>query len=386
MRGLRLLGAVGVLVAAVAGCNGPSTSSSGKPKEYLIGLIMPQTGSNAPYGADQVRASEWSVADINAKGGVNGTPLKLVEEDSQADPKRAITAFDKVVSVDKAPVVISAWSSVIKALAPMAEQNKVLLLSVGSNDPTIKKLGKYTRTAYPLADVDIAALAKYSATELGKKRAGLIYINNDTGKFAAEVYKKVFEANGGQVVVHESHEPDAVDYSTQIAKIKQANPDIIHFQSLTTEMVQIVLQIRQAGITTQLTTYSAEYPALVDRAPTASEGLLYTNLAPSGGDAYTTYLERWKKDVGRAPNGTPYTLYLYDAPYIIRDAIAYLEKNGLPYNADNLLKAIKDVKTFDLPLTGKTTFEDDGSVIKPVYIKRIHDKKFEVFKVLPVGY
>jgi branched-chain amino acid transport system substrate-binding protein len=48
-------------------------------KETLkFGLAMPLSGSQALYGADQVKAAQWAVADINAKGGVNGKQLEMI--------------------------------------------------------------------------------------------------------------------------------------------------------------------------------------------------------------------------------------------------------------------------------------------------------------------
>lgn len=358
-----------------------------KPDEYQFGLIMPMTGSNATFGNDQVKGALWGVEDVNAAGGIDGVPIKAITEDSQADPKRAITAYQKVTNVDKVPIVVTAWSAVVKAVAPMAEQEKTLTFSIGANDPKIKELGNYTRTAYPLADVDITALANYTYEKLGKKKAAVIYIANDSGKFAADLYKETFEAAGGKVVAFESHEPEKLDFAAQLSKIKQANPDVIHIQSLVGETPQIVLQARERGIDALLTSYSAaENVELLKKAGTAAEGLIYTNLAatPELNPKMQVYLDRWETEEGRLPNGAQYTYYLYDTAFLLKAVIEEVNRSGKALTGENALQALKDLGSIDLPLTGKIIFNEDGSVSKPVYIKKIENGEFKLVEILEV--
>src|ERR1700761_494049 len=85
-----------------------------------FGLAMPLSGGQALYGQDQVKAAQWAVAAINAAGGVNGKKLDMIVLDTQADPQLGIQAANRLISVEKVPAFISAWSSVVKAIAPVA--------------------------------------------------------------------------------------------------------------------------------------------------------------------------------------------------------------------------------------------------------------------------
>jgi branched-chain amino acid transport system substrate-binding protein len=161
-----------------------------------FGVAMPLTGSQALFGVDFVTAAKWAVADINAKGGVEGHPLEMVVLDTQAEPQTGISAVNRLIHVDKVPVFVTAWSGVVKAVAPIANREKVLAFSVGANSPEIAKLGEYVFTTYPLADVDIDALARYTFKNLGKKRAAVLYINNESGVEGARTYRAAFELAG----------------------------------------------------------------------------------------------------------------------------------------------------------------------------------------------
>ena len=117
---------------------------------FRFGLAMPLTGSQALYGQDQVKAAEWAVAEINKAGGINGKKLEMTVLDTQADPQLGIQMANRLVSVEKVPVFVTAWSAVVKAVAPVANDNRVVELSVGANSPDIAKLGDYVYTTFPL--------------------------------------------------------------------------------------------------------------------------------------------------------------------------------------------------------------------------------------------
>src|SRR5678815_1019348 len=178
----------------------PGAALAQAPSTYKFGLAMPLSGSQALYGTDQVKAAQWAVDAINAKGGINGKKLEMITLDTQADPQVGINAVNRLVSVDKVPVFITAWSSVVRAVAPIANDNKVVELSIGANSPDIAKLGDYVYTTFPLADVDVSAVARYAVQKIGAKKAAVVYINNDTGIVAAQVYRDSFTKAGGEVV------------------------------------------------------------------------------------------------------------------------------------------------------------------------------------------
>ena len=302
-------------------------------KEALkFGLAMPLSGSQALYGADQVKAAQWAVADINAKGGVNGKQLEMILVDTQADPQMGINAVKRLTSVDKVPVFITAWSSVVKAVAPIANRDKVLELSVGANSPDIAKLGDYVYTTFPLAEVDVSSLAKYTFTTLGKKTAAVMYINNDSGVEGAAIYKSVFEKAGGKVVAYEAYDAKATEFTGALLKVKASNAEIIHIQGLVADLPQVIAQMRQLGLQQRVSTYSAGYnPKVIEQLGAAAEGLIVTSLAPGVTDNPNVgpFINRWKDTEKRVPNGLPYTQYLYDGPYLVAELYKWIEKNKL---------------------------------------------------------
>ncbi len=355
----------------------PAWAQSGATLKF--GLAMPLTGSQSSYGKDQIKAAEWAVADINAKGGVNGKKLEMIVLDTQADPTVGINAVNRLINVDKVPVFVTAWSAVVKAVAPIANREKVLELSIGANAPEIAKLGDYVYTAAPLADVDIKALAKYTYGTLGKRRVAIMYVNNDTGVTAAAEYRKAFEGAGGKIVAYEAYDPKATDFTGALLKVRTADPEMIHLHGLVADMPVVIAQMRQLGMNQRVTTYAGGYnPQMIEKTGKGAEGLIVTSLAPDATQNPNVgpYLERWKKAENRIPNGLPYTQYLYDAPYLVAALYGYLDQNKLPATGENLRKALLEVKTFDLPMTGKLVVNADHTVHKPVNLLTVQNGTF----------
>lgn len=365
-----------LMLASIAAALGAAPALA---QTLKFGLAMPLTGSQSSFGKDQIKAAEWAVADINAKGGVNGKKLEMIVLDTQGDATLGINAVNRLVNVDRVPVFVTGWSAVVKAVAPIANREKVLELSIGANSPDIAKLGDYVYTAFPLADVDIAAVADYTFKTLGKKRVAVIYINNETGIEAAKVYRTQFEKSGGQIVAYETYDPKATDFTGALLKVRAANPEMIHLHGLVAEMPLVIAQMRQLGMTQRVTSYAGAYnPQMVEKAGKGAEGLIVTSLAPDErqNPNVAGYLERWKKAENRIPNGLPYTQYLYDSAYLVAALYDHLEKNKLPATGENMRRALLTVKTFELPMTGKLVINEDHTVRKPVNLLTVQDGKF----------
>ena len=351
---------------------------------FTFGVALPTTGSAAPFGLDQVQALEWAIADINAKGGAGGRRLNPVILDTQARPQVGIDVVTRLVSVEKVPVLITGFSAVVAAVAPIVNRSNVLAFVIGANSPRIATMGDYVYTTYPLADVDVTLLAKYAREELKKTNAAVIYLNDESGVYGARVFRESFEKLGGKIVANESYEPNSTDYTGAILKIRAANPEIVHLQGNAGDSPQAIAQLRQLGIKVPITSYTAAYnPQMVKQLGVQADGLIVASLAPGVADlpAVAAYVERWKKEKNREPNNLPGTQYVHDGAYIIKALVEHLDKTNTPLTGPNLRKALLEVKTFQLPLTGEVTINENHTVLKPVYLLEVKRGAFVPIRV-----
>ncbi len=364
----------GLLTGAAALAGAGALPVHAADPTFRFGLALPLTGPQALYGADQITAAQWAVADINKSGGINGKKFDVLVLDTQADPQVGIQAASRIVNVDKLPVFIIAWSDVVKAAAPIANDSKTTALVVGANSPNIAKLGPYVYTTFPLADIDIPALVQFLVQQRHKKRAAVLFVNNEIGIAGSDIYRDAFTKLGGQVVAFEAYDSKATDFTGAILKLRAANPDTIHIQGQVSDTPQIIAQMRQLGLNQTVTSYSAIFnPQFIKALGAAAEGVIATSLAPDPQDSpkVAAYVDRWKKEKGREPNGLPYTEYLYDAPYLIADVFRAMDKAGTPLTGENFRAEMLKIGTFDSPLTGSTTILPDHTVKKPVYLMEV---------------
>lgn len=346
---------------------------------FDYGLVLPLTGGAAPFGLDQVKAHMWAVEEINSAGGVAGRKLRPIVLDSQAKPEVGVSAVTRLASVERVPMFVTAFSAVVAAVAPIANRNKVLELSVGANSPRISTLGEYVYTTYPLADVDVTLLAKYAYQKIGARRAAAIFVNDESGIYGAQVFRDAFKKFGGDVAAFESYEPTATDYTGAVLKIRAANPEVIHLHGNASDTPIALGQLRQLGITVPVTTNTAGYnPELISKIGKAADGLIIATLAPGSKDSprVEKYVKRWQSEENRIPNNMPNTQFVHDSAYVVKALVERCDKEGKALTGENLRAALLNIRTFNLPLTDAVTIQDNHTVTKPVYLIGVKDAKF----------
>lgn len=371
-----LIGAVIVIVLAAFACACLDKQPT-ESEEIKIGAIFPLTGEGAKYGEDAKLGIDLAVEEINAAGGIKGKKIQVVYEDSQAAPSQGVAAIQKLITVDKVPVIIGAMaSSVTLAIAPIAEENKVVLLSPASSAATITEAGDYIfRNEFSDA-YGGKAQAELTWDELGIRDVAILYVNNDYGVGVADTFKKTFESLGGNITAVEVFEQGATDFRTQLTKIKDSNPEAIFLIGYK-ETILILKQAKELGIETQiLSTPMFEDPEILEKVGDLAEGVIYIYYGgfdpKSEEEQIKVFVSSFNEKYGREPGY--YTALSYDATKIISVAI---EKGG--FNSEGIKSALYDIK--DYPgLTGSTSFDENGDVIKPVTLKTVKDGKFVEYK------
>jgi branched-chain amino acid transport system substrate-binding protein len=366
---------------ALTACGGESGSGGGNgegEETYRLGVAMALSGANAALGQDFVRFMEYAAEDVNEQYADEGFQIELVSEDTQATAEVGLNALNKLATVEEVPAVLTAWSGVVKAMAPASEDLGVALFNVGANSPELEGAGANLRNFFPLSSVDVRAMANYMAEDQGAETAGIIRVNNATGEGAAKIYEEAFEEAGGEVVAVETIEQDAVDASSQVAKVLAEDPDTVHVQALLGEFSAIFKALDEQGYEGQVTTYSGggEAVAVREAAGDSMNDVLYTTLrtADVTSPEVTELIDRFREDHGREPAGISYDVFMYDSIFFYAEIIKQLRDRDQDVTGENILALVDDVQTFEnLPLQGSTTFTDEGTVIKDVVIKRVED-------------
>jgi branched-chain amino acid transport system substrate-binding protein len=209
-----------------------------------IGVTQPLTGAFAASGNYVTEGARLAEAAINASGGVLGRKIQLVVEDNKSNPTEAVATAEKLISKDKVPVMMGAWSSTLTlAVMPKLMEYQVPMLVETSSSGKITVSGNpYIFRISPTSEMEAKAFAGY-VKQLGIKKADFLATNNDFGLGASKEFAEMLKANGGTVGVVETMDPKATDFSAQLAKIKASGGDTLF---VTTAVEQVTLILKQA--------------------------------------------------------------------------------------------------------------------------------------------
>jgi len=161
--------------------------------EVKVGAITPLSGKLSVYGEGFQQAMLLALEEVNAEGGVKGSPMRIVFEDNNSTAAGSVSAIQKLITIDKLPILFGpAASSNYLAVCPIAQQNKTILIAAESAAAEISKCGSYNFRVFPsdaLQGIGVAELTH----SLKLDQVVLTYINNDWGVGLAEIFKKKYE-------------------------------------------------------------------------------------------------------------------------------------------------------------------------------------------------
>lgn len=287
-----------------------------------IGALVPLTGKFANLGEDIRNGLELAREDIKENKGVD---FEIVYEDSAADPKVALPAAQKLITVDKVQFVFGGpGSSGNLAVAPLFEQNQVIFTAISAT-PKLNEAGEYIFKVHP----DIEGEVTRSATRMhgeGFKAVGVIYDSaSDTQTVGQAVFSDTFKKLGGQVVLAEGYDSKTItDFRTILTKIKSKNPDALYFLAIEKVAGTAVKQAREVGLARPIYGWSPfESEEFLKVAGESAEGVVITGMpfsCDSGTEAMKNYCERYTTAYGgRTP--LQYSAHAYDLLSILVDVI-----------------------------------------------------------------
>jgi len=343
-----------ILAFFLAGCVQEQPQEQGVIK---IGVIAPLTGPAAEYGVATQKALLLAEKQVNDAGGINGKRIELFFEDDECEPAKAITAFNKLAKVDGIRIIAgTVCSSVTLALAPLAEENSVLLISSGSSNPRISCAGDYIFRTWPSDALQGKFLAQFVEENFQGKSVAIIYMNNDYGAGL----KGAFEENfSGKIVSAESFEQGATDFRAQLAKTAEAKPDIIFLASYAKEIGRILKQSEELGINAQfIGGEGTKDQSVLDAAGNAAEGIIGTIPHAENSAAREKFISDFNKEYGTEPGITADAAY--DIIGLLKVAIG---KCGSADSTECLKNALYAIKNYD-GASGKISFDGKGDVQK----------------------
>ena len=377
------------LAASMIGCERiqkiiePPTQSEGLSGEISIGVVLPQTGDLGPgeFGPGALvmeNSFNMALEEINQSQLLGDASLKFIIEDDMSTVDGAVAAFNKLIHQDKVSVILGVWTShVAKSVFPIAQENQVVAFSPVVVASGLTAIGEFIFRASHSTDVLIPEGIRVTQEKLGYQRVATIA---DTVDFASrisdEVHRKVFAENGIEVLTTEAFETGETDFSTQLTRIKEMEPDAIFVSAQQIEVIKILTQGRELGIPTDIPFIS--HVLSIDEirsAGAAAEGAItftsWVSTADTPGNQ--AFVQNYTEKYGMEPS--VWAAQPYAAVYILAEAI----RNAQSTDSEAIAAALAEIRDFDTIL-GKFSFDANGDAIYDPVVLIVKNGRLEVFE------
>lgn len=338
-----------------------------------LGFIGPLTGDAANIGQNAMAAVTLAVEEVNAAGGINGRSLEIIYEDGACMGKEATNAANKLIHVDKVPVIIGGvCSGETAAFAGAAEQSGTVTLSFCSSAPSISQAGDYIFRNYPSDLFQGVYAAQYIKNTLEKSKAAVLFVKSEWGSGLKDVFVDEFQGLGGTVVLAEGYDQTSRDLRTQLTKIKAAEPEILYFLGYSEASIPGIMQARELGLEIPMFGGDAwDDSKIWSEVGAAGEGAMYTVVYAPLNDAFRINM---RSKVGN-DEITICSPQAYDAVHLLAGVIGRVgtdaeaiknelyntvyrggvsaesiefDENGDPISADYIVKVVQDGVAGDL--------------------------------------
>ena len=339
--------------------------------EITIGSILPLTGDAASIGQNTRHAIELAVSEINNAGGINGNNLKVLFEDGKCNAKDATNAANKLVHINNVPAIIGGLcSSETLAAAPIAENGKTVLFSPCSSSPDVTTAGDYVFRDMPSDSFQGKYAAEVTFNSLNGKDVAVLYCLSDWCVAIKQVFKQRLSELGGTVVMEEGYEQTARDLRTQLAKIKQSNPDVLYFLGYTEASIVGLKQTKELGFDIPIIGGDAwDDPKIWEDSKEAGEGVRYTMVSADLPESFKSKM-RQKTGTDEITLCTPQA---YDAVNLVAEV---MEKAGT--DSAEIKDELYKVGDYN-GVSGTIAFDENGDLTTASFITKIvHNGKAEV--------
>lgn len=215
-----------------------------------IGALAPLSAPGSVTGGTAMRAAfEIAVEEINAAGGVLGSPVELVLVDTEGLPERGTAAMERLINQDSVVAVVGEYHSAVGLTAKeVAHANGIptVFAETWNDDITAVQYPEVFRIA-PLSSVVSAVDAEFVASLPDINKVVIMSENTGYG-IPAAADTEAFLAEKGIEAVSFFADLGTQDFSGIIERVRAEEPDLIWVLSTGETSYNFEQQAAEAGI------------------------------------------------------------------------------------------------------------------------------------------
>jgi branched-chain amino acid transport system substrate-binding protein len=255
----------------------------------------------------------------------------------------------------------------------VAEDAKVPMISPWSTNPKTTAGKNWVFRSCFTDAFEGHVLAKFATGYLHATKAAVLYDpGSEAPKSQAELFKKDFEEAGGKIVAFETYKTGEKDFSTPLARIKAAAPDIVFLPSYYNEVPLQLQQAHKFGLKVPvLGSDNWSSPELVKLSGADAEGATFCNhYAPEARvDVVARFVTHYKNKYGQTPDDV--AALTFDSFSLLAKALSGAAK----LDRQSIRDAIAKIREFD-GVTGKMTFKEGlGDPVKSAVMLKVEGGK-----------
>jgi branched-chain amino acid transport system substrate-binding protein len=337
------------------------TQAGAEPRPVRLGGVLPLSGDLAYYGSE-IRNGLLLAQEDSAH------PVELAIEDAPLLGHRILTAFEKLLRVDRIDCLAANFSNQgMLLMADSIKRHQLPAFHSAAADQQILDASEWIFTTNVRVADEASAAAEYVFNVLKARRAAVLAVQTSFGLGYRKAFIQRFEALGGQVVADEQQDISDVDVRTQTLRVRAAKPEVVFLATFGPFLGNAVKQMKQLGVTAPLfTVYEAEDPSVVATAGTSAlEGIRYFVSYSQG----STFEQRYRERFGTEPQTFSRTAY---------DAAQLLIEATVPCNFDRMCvkERLYEIRGYR-GVSGTFDIEADGGAKKVFHLHEYRHGRFQ---------
>ncbi len=393
MRTILLAAAVAAVTVSAIGtpASAADTSRGITDSEMIIGTYTDLSGVTAMWGLNNSNSYRMVFDAVNAKGGINGRQIKYIVEDNQYQVPRSVQAANKLINRD------GVFFMVANGGTPM--NNAVMPDQLAKGVANIFPLTSARSMYEPLNHLKFAlgssyydqvrSGVKFFVEHRGKKRVCQMAEDTDFGRDITAGVGDQLKANNLTLAGETLHKPTDTDFSAAVAKMRDANCDLVVIGGIVRDTVQIISAITKTGWKVDMLGQAASYDQAVAEVPGgATEGfysmapMLFVDPAHATGEA-KAFVEAFRKAYGKDPNFAAQIGYT-GAQIVVKA----LENAGKNLTTDSFVAGLEQIKgyrdAFGSPTISFSPTKHQGS--NESFLCVVKNGHWETAEAEPLGY
>ena len=372
-----------VLIAGFSACDQtgqlllPAPPPEGLSGEIPIGVVVARTGRFADaVGIPMLNGFKLARTEINHSGMLGGATITFITEDDRSES--SVEAFNKLIHQDGVSVITGlAISDQAIHSFPIAQENGVVCFSSVSSASGLSAIGDFIFRAGLTIDILNPSGVRITQEKLGYTTVATLYDESDLYSTSShEGFQAALAEKGVKVVATETFQSGDTDFTAQLTRIMEANPEAIFISTLPPEMPLILSQGRELGIPDSVPFILPEIAIeQVAAAGDAAEGVItfigWSSLAATTGNE--AFIRSYTEKFGMEPNA--WAAQSYATLRILAAAIANAQSTDSVAIRDALANTM-DMDT----ILGQFSFDAHGDAVYDPQILIVKDGEFAVFE------